>query len=189
MNIVVIMGSPRRAGKTREVVDKLERTLVDSGDSVEIVNLADLRVAGCLGCNKCFEGKEKPYCAQRDDAQSLFDRIQSADVAVYASPLYAFSFPAQMKAFLDRHYCLVTNPGLPDQSSLLEGKKVAMLVTCCDPVEHNADLVSVVFDRLFKRLKCDVIGEYIAELSFSDGFDARAGKVAAAMARDIRSRA
>lgn len=185
MNVLLISGSPRSQGKTFEVLSKVREKLSSNGSSVELVSLIGKKVNGCLGCNKCFEDKQKPYCIQADDTQMIFDKIEKADVTIYASPLYAFSFTSQMKAFLDRHYCLVTNPGSPEQSSLFEGKKVAMLITCCDPIEKNADLVPIVFDRLFNRLKCKIIGEYITELSFSDGFEYRSEKTAEKIVHDI----
>jgi len=187
MNVLMISGSPRKHGKTFEVLSKTRDELQKTGNSVELIHLIDTKMNGCLGCNRCFEDKERPYCIQGDEAQMLFDKILTADATIYASPVYAFSFTAQMKAFLDRHYCLVTDPGSQDQSSLIEGKRVAMLATCCDPIEKNADLVSVVFDRLFKRLKCAIIGEYVVEGSFSDGFDSRAERVSSQLVNDLVS--
>jgi len=182
MKILAISGSPRKNGKTAEVITILKDSLAGRGHETETLFLDDFSVKGCIACNGCFADKNKPYCVQHDDAQILFDRIEKADAVVYASPVYAFSFPAQIKAFLDRHYCLVTNPGLPSQSSLFAGKKVLMLATCCDPVENNAELVPVIFERLFRRLKCEVAGKFIVESSYAPDFSQRARLTANAMA-------
>ena len=85
--------------------------------------------------------------------------IQS-DIIVYATPLYSWSFPSQMKAFIDRHVCLITGYG-PNRKSLLAGKSVALLVTCAGPQENNADIIQEIFDRFGDFLKCNVIGKYI----------------------------
>jgi len=185
MKILAISGSPRKNGKTAEVINMLKDRLQSKGHEMDSLFLDDFSVKGCRACNGCFTDKKKPYCVQKDDAQILFNRIEKADAVIYASPIYAFSFPAQIKAFLDRHYCLVTNPGLPSQSSVFEGKKVLMLATCCDPVENNAELVPVIFDRLFKRLKCTVAGKYIVESSYAPDFGYRAEITASAIATAI----
>jgi hypothetical protein len=66
-----------------------------------------------------------------------------------------------MKALIDRHFCLVTGYGTADLKSLVEGKRTALLVTCAGPVEKNADLIQVLFDRLTDFGKCKAIGKYV----------------------------
>jgi multimeric flavodoxin WrbA len=88
----------------------------------------------------------------------------TSDVIVYATPLYCWGFSSQMKAFLDRHYCLVTGYGTPEYKSLAQGKKVALLVTCAGPIEDNADLIQVAFSRLSDYSKSEVVGKYIVPL-------------------------
>jgi multimeric flavodoxin WrbA len=54
---------------------------------------------------------DRPGCVQKDDAFSVFERMMAADALIYSSPLYCWDFPAQMKALIDRHFCLVTGYG------------------------------------------------------------------------------
>ena len=166
----------------------LERNLNQLGHETERINIVDHSIHDCVGCNFCFQEKTRPVCAQKDDAMLLFDRMIAADVVVYASPLYAFSFPAQMKAFVDRHYCLVTNPGTPEQSSLIEGKRVALLITCSDPLENNTDLVLEMFDRVFLKLKCIVSGKFVVESSSAPDFGSRAEETGRVMAGTVTTR-
>jgi multimeric flavodoxin WrbA len=119
---------------------------------------------------------------------AIFDEVMAADAVIYASPLYAWSFPAQMKAFIDRHYCCITNPGRPEQSSVLEGKRVALLITCSEPMENNADVIQTIFDRIFLRLHCIISGKYIVESSSAPDFEQRARKTARQIAGDVTAR-
>ena len=147
--------------------------------------MVDFNINGCLGCTACFTEKERPNCIQQDDAQGIFDRMLAADLLVYASPLYAYSFPAQMKSLIDRHFCFVTNPGLPSQSSVVEGKRVVLLVTCSRPQENNSDLVQTSFDRLFAELKCSIVGKYILANSSAPNFTRNAEEIMKRMASEI----
>jgi len=125
-------------------------------------------------------------CVQKDDAASIFERIMSSDVVVYASPLYCWSFYSQLKAFLDRHLCLVTWYNTPDYKSLLEGKRSALLVTCGGPIEDNADLIQTIFDRMNDFCKCTVIGKYVVPFCTSpDAIGAEATKIAEKMASNV----
>jgi multimeric flavodoxin WrbA len=84
----------------------------------------------------------------------------AADLLVYASPLYAWDFTAQMKALFDRHYCLMKWNSQP-YFSLMQGKRAALLVTCGDGVEDNADLIQVIFKRQMACLQAKIAGSYI----------------------------
>jgi multimeric flavodoxin WrbA len=131
------------------------------GHEIDRVNIVDFEVKGCLGCGKCLEVTDKPGCVQKDDAVEVFSHMMRADAVVYASPLYCWGFASQMKALVDRHFCLVKGYGTPDYKSFVEGKPSALLVTCAGPVENNADIIQVLFGRLNDYGKSKVIGNYI----------------------------
>ena len=160
MKITTILGSPRKRGNTAKVLGLFEE-LVAGDHAVDRIDVASSEVNGCLGCDACQKVTDAPGCVQKDEAVPIFGRMLAADVIVYATPLYCWGFSAQMKALLDRHYCLVTGYLTPEYNSLLRGKRVALLVTCAEGIEDNADLIQVVFDRLNDYSKSDVVGKYI----------------------------
>jgi hypothetical protein len=45
--------------------------------------------------------------------------------------------------------------------SLMQGKRAALLVTCGDGVENNADLIQIIFKRQMACLQTEVAGSYI----------------------------
>ena len=106
MNVITVLGSPRRHGNTAAALTAFE-TLAGQTHHVERINLPDFRVEGCLGCYACQRHPDQPGCAQRDDGNALLQRLLDADLIVYASPVYGWSYPAQAKALIDRHFCLV----------------------------------------------------------------------------------
>jgi multimeric flavodoxin WrbA len=110
----------------------------------------------------------------------------NSDAVIYASPLYAWDFSAQLKQLLDRHYSLGKNYGSSNYISLLEGKRTALLVTCGGGIADNADLIQEMFDRQNNALKCDVIGKYIVPLCTTpDALGDEARAIAEKMAEDI----
>ncbi len=188
MKIATILGSPRRKGNTANVLSRFE-ALVAPKHEVDRIDIASHMVNGCLGCGKCREKYDEPGCVQKDDALAIFERMMKADALVYASPLYCWDFSAQMKALIDRHFCLVKGYGTPDYKSLLDGKRVALLVTCDGPIEENADVIQVVFDRVSDYSKCETVGKYIVPSCAAPGvIDSAGGQVARRMAADIAGR-
>ena len=161
MRAATILGSPRKAGNTAQVLESFERLLIRGGHEVDRIDVVDYEVNGCLGCNACQAVQHAPGCVQRDDAARILERLIAADAVVYGTPLYMYGFSAQMKALFDRHYCLVTGYGTPDYVSLLEGKRTALLVTCGGPAEENADLIQVAFEREGAFQRWNIAGLYV----------------------------
>lgn len=102
-NILVVLGSGRRKGNTEMLADAFIKGAEDSGHKVQKVSLASLEVKNCLGCNACRYSKP---CVLKDDFTKLIPQIKSADLIVFASPLYFWTLSARIKAFIERFYCM-----------------------------------------------------------------------------------
>jgi len=161
MKVTTILGSPRKRGNTATLLGWFEEQTMRQGHEVHRIDIVESNIKGCLGCHACEKVTASPGCVQKDDAMAVFDRMIEADVLVYASPLFCWGFTSQMKAFIDRHFCLVKNYFTPEHRSFLEGKATVLLVTCTGPVKNNADLIQVLFDRVNRFVKCNVLGKYI----------------------------
>lgn len=176
MNILTLLGSPHKLGNTGSVLGMVEDALSDR-HPVEQIHIPSITINGCLGCNACQKVADQPGCVQKDDAQSVFQRILSADAVIYASPLYCWGFTAQMKALIDRHFCLVKGSGTPTYRSLINNKPVTLLVTCGGPVEGNADVIQTVFDRVCRFTQARAVNKTILPFCTTPdamGEDARA---------------
>ncbi|MGE5580730.1 MAG: flavodoxin family protein [Bacillota bacterium] len=185
MKITTVLGSPRRAGNTATVLGLFQR-MISAPHKVERIKIADYTVKGCLGCGACQWDLDSPGCIQNDDCGDLLRRLMKTDVIVYATPLYVWGFAAQMKAFLDRHSCLVKWVEGRKERALLEGKRTALLVTCGDPSDRSTDLIQAIFDREMRYLGCQVVGKYaVPGCTAPERLGAQAVDTAARMARDI----
>ncbi|MDO4961646.1 MAG: flavodoxin family protein [Eubacteriales bacterium] len=125
MKVLVLMGSPRRNGNTSILCDEFIRGAMESGHETEKINIVDLKVNGCLGCNGCQ--RNGGTCVQKDDMAGLYDKIMAADVVVLASPIYYYTWTAQMKAVIDRTYALLGR---------MQNKKFYMISACGAPSEE-----------------------------------------------------
>lgn len=185
MKVVAISGSPRRKGNTAKVLALIEKLAGDNHE-LDIIALASHKVHGCLGCYACMKSDREPCCIQQDDAIPIFERIMQSDLTIYASPLYWWGFSSQIKALIDRHLCMIKGDGTPNRKSLLDGKKVALLVTCDGPIENNADFIQGEFERVSDYCKCQVVGKYIVPSCIDPDTIATKGyEIAKTMATDI----
>lgn len=103
--IVVVQGGGRARGNTAQLVASFAEGARDAGHSVEVAVLGPrgYEVRGCLGCNACRYGKP---CVQKDAFGDLAPLVLGADLLAFASPLYFWTISSQLKAFIERFYCL-----------------------------------------------------------------------------------
>ena len=85
------------------MVSAFSNGATDAGHEVVSINVAHKNIKGCMGCEYCRE-KEKGVCVQKDDMQAIYPEILSADMIVFASPIYYFTLSAQLQAVIHRTY-------------------------------------------------------------------------------------
>jgi multimeric flavodoxin WrbA len=95
-----LIGSPRKKGNTDILSDEFIRGAQEAGAESEKIYLKDKKISGCLGCFTCQ--KNGGVCVQKDDMMQLYEKIKSADIIVFASPIYFYTWNAQMKIAIDR---------------------------------------------------------------------------------------
>lgn len=162
MNVITVFGGPRKKGNTATVLGWVEETLTSLGHQVERINLTSKKINGCISCYKCKEVPDKPGCIQKDDGPMVIDQITASDIVIYASPLYYWGFSAQMKALVDRCFCLYRGEcGTPNHTSFVEGQRQALIVTAADPFENNTELILAAFQRMLVYNKTYSAGELL----------------------------
>ena len=166
MKVITVLGSPRKEGNTARILRWIEDDLTAAGHETDRVNLVDHEVGGCLACYACQRDTAFGRCAQTgDDANDIFHRLGNADAVVLSSPLYMWNFSAQAKALIDRGLCLAKGYLTDNHRSSVEGKPIALLVTCEGVLKNNADLIGPVFDRFCRFLKARKVAELTVPLT------------------------
>lgn len=100
MKIVQLIGSPHGIkGSTARLARIVSDGAESMGAAVETVVLKGKTVLPCKGCDACHKTGR---CVQKDEFESIKEKILDADGVILASPNYIFSVSAQMKAFMDR---------------------------------------------------------------------------------------
>jgi len=110
----------------------------------------------------------------------------SAEAILLASPLFFWSFSAQIRPLLDRFYCLVTGYGTPEHKSLIAGRRIALLMTGADAYADNAEFAVEIFRRIAKYVQCEIAGElYVSQCTTPDELGADVREQAARLAGEI----
>lgn len=104
MKTIIINASPNlNNGNTGLILNPLIEGIKEAGSEVEIFYLYKMNINFCQGCVKCLI-EEDGKCSQNDDMGALLESFFSADLKVFATPLYSNSVSAPLKNFFDRLY-------------------------------------------------------------------------------------
>lgn len=186
MKISILQGSPRAKGNTAQVVSWMREEMAGLGHDVELVSLVDKDMKGCLACAKCKADGSDINCVQDDDAIGVLETMIASDLVVLASPLYFWGVSAQLKTVIDRSYSLYVQYHQPDHASLMEGKKLALVLTGGGPLENNAEAAITAFQRLNKPYKSLNAGElFVGRCSTPDTLGSDREAEARSFARTI----
>ena len=99
MKVLIINGSPRVNGNTSIALDEMRKVFEEEGVNVEIVQVGNKDVRGCIACGRC---RELGKCVFDDVVNELAPKFEEADGLVVASPVYYASANATLIAVLDR---------------------------------------------------------------------------------------
>lgn len=155
--IIVLNGSPRAGGNTETLADAFIKGAEKSGHTATKFNLRSMKTAPCLGCYKCAEKKGSP-CIQKDDMDKIYPAFKEADVVVFASPLYFWSFSAQLKIALDRIFAVFAS-----EDMRMPQKECAMLIAAEGDTEDNIKPMIDYYDAMLHHLNWAGKGTVLAK--------------------------
>jgi Multimeric flavodoxin WrbA len=138
--VLILMGSPRKGGNTDHLSDEFIRGVQEAGHDPEKIYLKDKKIGGCLGCFACQ--RKGGRCVQKDEMSELYEKMKAADVIVFASPVYFYTWNAQMKTVIDRTIAL---------ELVLTNKTFYMISTGQAPEEQY---MTTMIDSFHKYISC-----------------------------------
>lgn len=159
--ILVITGSPRKNGNSFAMTDAFIKAAQAKGHTVTRFNAAFQSVGGCHACEACF--KTDKACSYDDDFNKIAPQIMQADAIVFTTPVYWYSFPAQIKGVIDKLF-----------SFCVAGKDVAnkncALIACCEEDDVSVlDGVKFPYEKTAALLKWNSVGEVLITGVYGEG--------------------
>jgi len=150
MKKVLIISTSLRNNSNSEILAKSFYEGAKINNDVEFISLKDKTINFCKGCLVC--GKTH-RCIINDDTNAIVDKMEQADVIVWATPIYYYTMSGLMKTMIDRAnplysrnykfrevYLLAT--ATEDESFTPEGtiKGVQCWIDCFDQVSFKKTL-------------------------------------------------
>lgn len=156
---VILYASPHLEGHTAK---KLSAYLGETGLEPSFTFIAyQERPAPCLDCGYC---KTQESCVQ-PDLDELMGELARAETVIVASPIYNLSFPAPMKALLDRlqryYYAYLRAGSLP-----VRRKRGILILTAGSKMPSQIEMLRRQTELAFRLL-----GAELCEVHTEEGTD------------------
>ena len=126
--VLIISTSPRKGGNSDTLADAFARGAKEAGHSVEKICLCGKSIGFCRGCLSC---QKTMKCVISDNAAEIVEKMHSAEVIVFATPVYYYEMSGQMKTMLDR-----SNPLYPSDYAFGE---IYLLASAAEDEPGTAD--------------------------------------------------
>ena len=162
-NVLILMGSPRKAGNSAVLAEHLANGVVGAGAHAETIYINGMDINPCTGCNEC-QGEDANGCVIDDDMQYVYLKLKAAASIVFASPIYWFSVTAQLKTVIDRIYAV----GGGDKN-VLRGKNFGVLLVYADADPFTSGAVNAL--RMFQDISA-YLGTTIADMVYGSAYEA-----------------
>ena len=161
--ILILKGSPRERGNSATLADRLATGAIAAGAQVESIYLQSLDIRACDACDLCKDPGSS--CAVEDDMQPLYPKLAGADAIVLASPVYWFTFSAQLKLCMDRWYAFQSS-----QWQELQNKPFGIILTYGDTDLYTSGGINAIhtFESMARFLHGHLVGIVHASLDQAD---------------------
>lgn len=155
--IVILKASPRAGSNSSRLAEELAASARQAGGSVKEFGLHGMDLRACDGCDSC-QHPQGSGCVIDDDMQLIYPFLKLASALVLATPVYWFTFSAQLKLAIDRFYAL-ESPG----GHGLKGKDMVLVLTYGDDDPYTSGAVNAI--RSFQDM-CRYTGSPVAGILY-----------------------
>jgi multimeric flavodoxin WrbA len=151
--ILILKGSPRERGNSAILAEQLAAGARLAGAEVESIYLHSLDIRPCDGCDLCSGAGGT--CIIEDDMQPLYPKLAAADAIVLATPVYWFTYSAQLKLCIDRWYGFQG-----DRWQQVRNKQYALVLTYGDTDLYNSGGINAIHtvETMCRFLQSELVG-------------------------------
>lgn len=112
MKVVAFNGSPKEEGNTYRAIKMVAEELEQEGIDVEIIQVGNKVIRGCLACNACKTNQNDRCVIEEDEVNEWIQKMKEADGILLGSPVHFAAIGGTMKSFLDRAFYVASTGGI-----------------------------------------------------------------------------
>ncbi len=130
--VLVLTGSPRVGSNSDQLAAAFIAGANEAGHDITRFDTGRMHIDGCRVCEQCYT-KEGQACVFDDDFNKIAPYLLTTDVVVIVTPMYWYSYTAQLKTVLDKIYVFGRTPETSTRAT-----EAALLVCALDPADGGS---------------------------------------------------
>jgi multimeric flavodoxin WrbA len=157
VNILGIVGSPKKAGNTARLVEAILEGAREKGHDTTICHLCDYTLSP-------LDAENDVIRYPQDDMTRLYPYIESMDVLVLGTPIYYDHVSARTKLFIDRlHYYSITHGSEYHQKFPRDVKLISIITYEWDKTDAYDAVIQWINERMSQYWKMQLVASLKAE--------------------------
>ncbi len=162
MKTLVLFGSPRPNGHTKQMLDVLLENLdKDNKEHSEnkIIDAykyyhSDSPIAPCVDCRYCWKNNR---CSIDDSMSDVYSYLEQCDNIVIATPIYFYGIPAPLKIIIDRCQVYWASMVRGDKPKHYNKKATILMSGGAKPFESQFDCANTILKRVLDDINAKLI--------------------------------
>lgn len=150
LKIVVLCGSPHKAGTSALLADKFIEGAQAAGHEAFRFNAAFEDIHPCNGCDAC--GMNGPCVINDAISEKLIEKLVECDMVALVTPLYYYGFSAQIKMVIDRFY---------SRTGAIHNKKSMLMATAWNSSGITFNALQEHYDTLVRYMDWQDVGRVL----------------------------
>lgn len=153
LKVLCTEGFCKANGNTKALLDEFLSNY--AGCDIRRYNAFEENPKPCVGCGFCDKNGKCRY----DDLEEFFGLFETADIIVFASPVYNMSFPSPLKALIDRLQPYYTGFYSDGKAQRIKKRRLGyLLVTAGQSGLNSFDVMKRQLENVFSITNIEYAG-------------------------------
>jgi multimeric flavodoxin WrbA len=152
--VLVLNGSPKSDSFTWQLAERFLKAARQAA-SIKIYNAYDIAANACVDCGYCKSNRACKF----SDLNEFYSDFESFDLIVFSTPVYNLSFPAPLKAIIDRlqlYYNARFSRG--EKPAIAKKRKAVIISTCGGSDDAGFKIIEKQLKAAFTVLNIELAG-------------------------------
>ncbi len=176
MKTLVLFGSPRKNGHTKQMLDilleHLESLKQEGEDSKHLKNEykiidsykyfhSDNQIKPCLDCRYCWTHSS---CSIKDGMRDVYEYLEQCDNIIIATPVYFNGIPAPLKIIIDRfqpYWASVMRKDKPIYVNKIDKKAIILMSGGAKPFQNQFIHASAILERMLQDINTKLVDKVV----------------------------
>lgn len=160
MKTLVLFGSPRQNGHTKQMLNTLLEHIEGEHKIIDAYKYfhSDNQIKPCLDCRYCWKHKG---CSIDDSMSEVYQYLEPCNNIVIATPIYFYGIPAPLKIIIDRFQPYWASFIRKDNPIEIRKKTIILMSGGAKPFDEQFVCASTILERVLIDINAQLVDKIL----------------------------